>query len=87
MSAGADYLRNQLGTVTTFDGMLDTVADAFDVESGDVTLDESGAIVVDEEEEEAENGNGPPDGPATDFATPQPTTRARRAPARRKRRR
>lgn len=83
MSDAAQYLRDQLGTVTTFDGMLNTVADAFDIESGELELvdaeDNDGEV---EEEERPE----PEDGPATDFATPQPT-RTRRAPPRRKRRR
>lgn len=84
MSAAGDYLRNQQGTVTNFDGALSTVADAFDIEAGEAEVDqETGDLVY---VDDNGDGDGATDeGPAEDAPAPVPHTR--RAPPRRKQRR
>lgn len=67
MSTQGDYLRSQLNTVTTFNMMLETVADAFD----GATADDASANGNDDET--ADDAND--DEPATRSRSPAPPKR------------
>jgi hypothetical protein len=73
MSASAEYLRSQQGTVTNFDGVLETVATAFDIE--DETDDDAEVPPVDETDGEEEL---PPATTRTAARRPPPGRRRRR---------
>lgn len=50
MSIGGDYIRSLIGTVSTFNMTLETVANAFDLEAGDILPEETPPSPEEEEE-------------------------------------